>query len=116
MHTWIHRRLSAGLLVVATAAALAGITPAQAVTTLTAIKSGTTTVAASPTVTTTTTRTTTFPGTLGHLPTGGFSQLTSSDCRLGGGTVVVPPDSRCGSPGAAYCRYPNTLAACLTER
>jgi hypothetical protein len=45
----------------------------------------------------------------------GVMELNASDCRLNGGTVVVPGDDRCGSLGAAYCRYPDTMAACLTE-
>ncbi len=49
--------------------------------------------------------------------TGGSTvvNLNASDCRLDGGTVVVPSDDRCGSAGAAYCRKPNGWAACLTE-
>ena len=51
------------------------------------------------------------PGTGG----GTVVNLNASDCRLDGGTVVVPSDDRCGSTGAAYCRKPNGWAACLTE-
>jgi hypothetical protein len=42
--------------------------------------------------------------------------LNASDCRLDGGTVVVPGDDRCGKLGAAYCRKPDGFAACLTEQ
>ena len=50
--------------------------------------------------------------------TGGstVTELNASDCRLDGGTVVVPGDDRCGKMGAAYCRKPNGWAACLTEQ
>ena len=59
----------------------------------------------------------TITGGTFHLPPkNGIAQLTSSDCRLAGGTVVVPGDDRCGSIGATYCRYPDTNAACITER
>jgi hypothetical protein len=41
--------------------------------------------------------------------------LNASDCRLDGGTVVVPSDDRCGSVGAPYCRKPDGWAGCLTQ-
>ena len=52
------------------------------------------------------------PGTGG----GTVVELNASDCRLDGGTVVVPGDDRCGSLGAPYCRKPDGFAACLTEQ
>ena len=124
MNALVRRALSAGLFAVSTAATLVGaITPAQAATGLTAFQNTTirqTTATATSTTSTpvTTTRLTTrLGGTLARQPFGNLiSQLTASDCRLAGGTVVVPGDDRCGSLGAAYCRYPDTLAACITER
>jgi hypothetical protein len=47
--------------------------------------------------------------------TGGVSYLNASDCRLNGGDVITPGDNRCGTLGAAYCRYKDGNAACLTE-
>ena len=47
--------------------------------------------------------------------TGGVIYLNASDCRLNGGDVITPGDSRCGALGAAYCRYKDGNAACLTE-
>jgi hypothetical protein len=47
--------------------------------------------------------------------TGGISYLNASDCRLNGGDVITPGDNRCGAAGAAYCRYKDGNAACLTE-
>ncbi len=115
MHTFVRRGLSAGLLAISTAAVLAGA-PAQAGTFSTfdsALRN--TTVTASST-TTTKSATSKLGGTIARLPSGNVvTQLTASDCRLGGGTVVVPGDSRCGSLGAAYCRYPDTLAACINQ-
>jgi len=52
-------------------------------------------------------------------PVGTFSgvmELTESDCRLDGGTVVKPGDDRCGSLGAVYCRKTNGEAACINEQ
>jgi hypothetical protein len=59
----------------------------------------------------------TVGGVVANPVTGGGTvvYLNASDCRLDGGTVVVPSDDRCGSVGAAYCRKPNGWAACLTE-
>ena len=48
--------------------------------------------------------------------TPGAIALTESDCRLDGGTVVKPGDSRCGSLGAVYCRKANGEAACINEQ
>jgi hypothetical protein len=50
------------------------------------------------------------------LGTFGVMELTESDCRLDGGTVVKPGDDRCGSLGAVYCRKPNGEAACINEQ
>ena len=66
--------------------------------------------------TATTTTTPTTPG--GKLPTGQFTgvmELNASDCRLDGGEVITPGDSRCGKLNAPYCRKANGEAACLTE-
>ena len=41
--------------------------------------------------------------------------LTSSDCRVLGGTVVTPGDDRCGKIGASYCRFPDTNAMCIED-
>jgi len=116
--------LSAGLLAVSIATMLAGIAPAQAATTFTTLQNSTirsTSFSATPTTNMTATTTNRLPSRIGggfvRPPSGNLiTQLTSSDCRLAGGTVVVPGDDRCGSLGAAYCRYPDTLAACITER
>jgi hypothetical protein len=43
------------------------------------------------------------------------TNLTSSDCRLGGGTVVVPADDRCGKAGAAYCKNGPLGDQCIEE-
>jgi hypothetical protein len=45
----------------------------------------------------------------------GTVDLTSSDCRVLGGTVVVPGDARCGKIGASYCRFPDTNAMCIED-
>lgn len=42
--------------------------------------------------------------------------LTGSDCRLQGGTVVEPGDDRCGAVGAAYCRLSNGYAQCIEHK
>ena len=52
---------------------------------------------------------------VGSVGTLGVMELTESDCRLDGGTVVKPGDARCGSFGAVYCRKPNGEAACINE-
>jgi hypothetical protein len=61
--------------------------------------------------------TATKPGTVAPLkkPPGAHANLTSSDCRLGGGTVVVPADDRCGKAGAAYCRNGPLGDQCIEE-
>jgi hypothetical protein len=46
----------------------------------------------------------------------GVIELTESDCRIEGGTVVKPGDDRCGSFGAVYCRKTNGEAACINEQ
>jgi hypothetical protein len=109
-HTWVHR----GLLAVSTAAMLAGFAPAQAAVTFE--KSSATPKSGATVTTTNSLASSRFNGIFVRPPGGRIMQLTSSDCRLAGGTVVVPGDDRCGSLGAAYCRYPDTLAACNTER
>ncbi len=45
----------------------------------------------------------------------GVSALTTSDCRILGGTVITPGDDRCGKLGTPYCRFPDTMAMCITE-
>lgn len=44
----------------------------------------------------------------------GVSQLTASDCRKVGGTVVNAGDNRCGT-SRMYCRMPDTNAVCIEE-
>ena len=41
--------------------------------------------------------------------------LTSSDCRLGGGTVVTPGDDRCGKLNAPYCKNGPLGDQCIEE-
>jgi hypothetical protein len=48
-------------------------------------------------------------------PPGAKPSLTSSDCRLGGGTVVVPGDDRCGTLGAVYCKGGPLGDQCIEE-
>jgi hypothetical protein len=42
------------------------------------------------------------------------ANLTSSDCRVLGGTVITPGDDRCGR-GGTYCRFPDTMAMCIED-
>ena len=53
-------------------------------------------------------------GAITTKPGGTHANLTSSDCRVLGGTVVTPGDDRCGV-GGTYCRFPNTFAMCIDE-
>jgi hypothetical protein len=48
-------------------------------------------------------------------PPGATPSLTSSDCRLGGGTVVIPGDDRCGKLGAPYCKNGPLGDQCIEE-
>jgi hypothetical protein len=48
-------------------------------------------------------------------PPSAHPNLTSSDCRLGGGTVVIPGDDRCGKLGAAYCKNGPLGDQCIEE-
>lgn len=46
----------------------------------------------------------------------GTSNMTTGDCIHAGGTVVTPPDDRCGKLYATYCRMPDTTALCIEAR
>ena len=53
-------------------------------------------------------------GGLGKQP--GVIEYNESDCRIDGGEVVTPGDSRCGSLGAKFCRGKDGVSRCLTEQ
>jgi len=47
---------------------------------------------------------------------GAKPNLTESDCRNLGGTVVQPNDDRCGAMNATYCRTNDGNAACIDHQ
>lgn len=109
MNTIIRRHLSASLFALAAATLLASTATVHAATQI----DKTTTASSNATARVASVK---APGTTARLPRGNWIvALTASDCRILGGKVITPGDDRCGKPNAAYCRFPDTLAMCLSE-
>lgn len=116
MNTIIRRHLSASLFAFAAATLLASTAAVHAATQVdkATTASSNATSGASATARVASVK---APGTITRLPRGNWTvALTASDCRILGGTVITPGDDRCGKPNAAYCRFPDTLAMCLSAQ